>query len=705
MALEVTDFIVERLLEYDSTFDTGGGIVTTELMVKPLSVVLQPLRDEIDEVKQNQSILTVLEEDDPDSFDEDVVDALASNVFIERSEGGKATGTVRVRYFSPQAVDIGTGLAAFLDSSGKRYLNTNPISITAAEMSLNVDGSLYYFETSVEAEEEGSDGNVDIGGIQEFENEPTNVANVTNLTAFSDGVSRETNTELIDRIEVAVTVRALVTGRGIVTTMQDNFPTILEIKPIGFGDPEMQRDIVYNTHVGGYVDVWVKTPSLTEDSTYDVTGLVSDPTRQVAGSSTVVMLQDAAGSNPYQPATPTEYDLTHSNLDDEITSPVVRSADGFAGYTELSDYLITLSTGKISRVPTGSIFHIRNNTGTTQDDGTGRIKEFIDGGSDFTFVRPGMQLTVTFPSSVAGVYPVKEATSVKVTIYNEFPAVVAGTVQWQIDDVVNATYDYNPLSIDIIGTPRSTAREDYTITNVPVMKVKSIEVLDPSTGEPTGTFLDTTGGYGQGGYGIGPYGIGTGPEWLLRVVEANLRFSTAEDNYLDISKAYTGFSLRVTYDYAPQIAEYQNYVENDLNRVETADLEVKHFIPVFVDTVTSITYKVLASNTSALSATGMQTAVEDLVDTVPIGESLELSDIVDLLYNSGASQVGLGFSLRGEIHNTDGTIEFITSTDDGELTVPTRTVVGTELPQTDKPLTPNIAHFIPGDITLVRTTV
>ncbi|NIR16323.1 MAG: hypothetical protein GWN86_21330, partial [Desulfobacterales bacterium] len=81
----------------------------------------------------------------------------------------------------------------------------------------------------------------------------------------------------------------------------------------------------------------------------------------------------------------------------------------------------------------------------------------------------------------------------------------------QIDDVINATYDYNPLSIDIIETPRSTSREDYTITNVPVMKVKSIEVLDPSTGEPTGTFLDTTGGYGQGGYGIGPYGIGTGP--------------------------------------------------------------------------------------------------------------------------------------------------------------------------------------------------
>lgn len=696
MALEVTDFIIERLLEYDSTFDTGGGIVTTELMIKPLSVVLQPLRDEIDEVKQSQSILTVLEDDDPDGFDEDVVDALASNVFIERSEGGKATGTVRVRYFSPQAVDIGTGLAAFLDSSGNRYLNTGPISLTASEMSLNVDGSLYYFETAVEAEEEGSDGNVDIGGIQQFENEPENVANVTNLVAFSNGVSRETNTELIERIKVAVTVRALVTGRGIITTLQDNFPTILEIKPIGFGDPEMQRDIVYNTHIGGHVDVWVKTPALTEDSEYDVTGLVTDITRQVSGSSTVVMLEDS-----------TDYDLAHSNLDDEVSSPVVRSADGFVGYSEGSDYNITLGTGKISRISGGSIYHNSDNTGTTQVDGDGNLKNFTDSGAaeDFTFVRPGMQLTITSPSSVEGVYSVKSATSSLVSIYGEFPAAVVGTVEWQIDDVVNVTYDYNPLSIDIVQTARNTDREDYTITDVPVIKVKSIEVLDPSTGEPTGTFLDTTGGYGQGGYGVGPYGVGTGPEWLLRVVESNLRYSVSGDSYIDISKAYTGFSLRVTYDYAPQISEYQTYVDNDLNRVETADLKVKHFIPVFVDTETSIDYTVLASNTSALSATNMQTAIEDFINTIPIGTSLELSDIVDLLYNNGASKVGLGFSLIGEIHNTDGTIEFISNTSDGELTVPTRTVAGTELPQTEKPLTPDIAHFIPGDITLVRTTL
>lgn len=694
MAFEVTDFIIERLLEYDSTFDTGGGIATTELMIKPLSVILQPLRDEIDEVKQNQSILTVLEDDDPDNFDEDVVDALASNVFIERVQGNKATGTVRVRYFSPTSVDIGTGLAAFLDSSGNRYINVNPISITSSEMSLNVDGSLYYFEASVEAESEGEGGNIDIGGIQTFENEPENIANVTNLTAFSDGVNKETNTELIDRIEVAVTVRALVTGRGIVTTMQDNFATIQEVNPIGFGDPEMQRDIVYNTHIGGHVDVWVKTPELTEDSEYDVVAITTDPTRQVDGSSSTVMLDPL----------PDVYGLTHQNLDDSVSSPVIRSADGFVGYSEGTDYTIDLESGQIGRVSSGNIFHENDTSGFTQDDAESKTKEFGDAASDFTFVRPGMQLTITAPAAVAGVYSIKAATSTIITIYGEFPAVTTG-ITWQIDDVVTVTYSYNPLSIDIIESSRSTQREDYTITNVPVMKVKSIEELDPLTGQPTGRFLDTTGGYGQGGFGIGPFGVGTAAEWILRVVIPNLRFSTAEDNYIDISKSYVGYSLRVLYDYAPQITEYQTYVENDLNRVETADLEVKHFIPVFVNTVTPIAYTVLASNTSALSASDMQTAVESLINTVTIGQSLELSDIVDLLYNSGASKVDLNFSLQGEIHNTDGTIEYINSTDQGLLTVPTTVVAGTELPQTDKPLSPNIAHFLPGTVTLVRTTV
>jgi uncharacterized phage protein gp47/JayE len=696
MALPVTDFIVERLLEFDSTFDTGGGIATTALMVNPLSVVLQPLRDELDEIQANQSILSVLEDDAPDDFDEDIVDALASNVFIERKEGDIATGTVRVRFFSPQDVDIGVGLASFLDSGGNRFINVNSVSITSAEMGLNIDGSLYYVDIPVEAEEEGDDGNVDAGGIQSFENEPPNVANVTNLADFSGGVDRETNTELIDRIGVAVTVRALVTGRGIITTMQDNFSTIEEIHPIGFGDPEMQRDIVFNTHIGGNVDVWVKTPDLTEE-TFDVVSIVADTTRQTKEKSSVVMLSPS----------PTTYPLRHGGIDRTNFTPTAKSADGFITYIETTDYVLSDSAGTIARVGSGNIFNASGTTGVFS--GTNGVqadqKTLKDSAAPWTSVRPGMQLKITSPSSVAGVYSIKTVSASSLTIYGTFPVGSVGTVAWQVDDIVIVEYEYNPVAIDVIESVRSTSRTNFTITDTPLMKLKTIEVLDPTTLQPTGTFLDPTGGYGQGGFGVGAFGVGTAADFVLKVVIPNLRFSADEDNFIDISTSKLGFNLRITYDTATEISSYQTFVDNDQERVETASLKVKHFIPVFVDTTTGgIDYKVKASNTSAKTATEIQTLVEDLIENTTIKTNLELSDIVDLLYNSGADQVDLDFGLTGEIHHTNGDVEFINNTDEGILEIPGNLPTDGTLTDTDKPLSKNIAHFVTGTVVLNRTT-
>lgn len=683
MTLPVKDFVIERLLEYDPAFDVGGGIATTALMVNPLSIILQPLRDELDDVKANQSILSVLEADDVDAFDTDTVDALASNVFIDRIQGNKSSGTVRVRYFSPTSVDIGTGLASFLDSSGNRFVNTNPISITQSAMSLNVESSLYYVDVPVEAEEEG-DNDVEAGGIQTFENEPAGVANVTNVNAFSGGREIETNTELINRIKVAVTVRALVTGRGIITTLTDNFSTIKEINPLGFGDPEMQRDIVYNTHVGGHIDIWVKTPSLAEED-YDVIALTIDTTRRIEGITSLVLLtQD------------TWYSLYHTSIDTSVNTPVVSSADGTIGqFSSTTDYELDVTNARIKRIAGSAIFHMEGTTG--QVTGT---KTFTQAATSFTSVRPGMQLTISSPSSVAGVYSVKSSQAALVTIFGEFPTTATG-VTWQIDEIVKVTYDYNPLAIDIIESARD-GRSAFTITDVPVMRVKSIEILDPTTGDPTGDYLDDTGGYGQGGYGIGQYGVGTQADWRLRVTEPSVRFSIEEDNYIDISTAYLGYSLRVTYDYASEISTYQDYVSDLQNRVVCAKSLVKHFIPMYVNTVTGITYKVSASNLSALSESSVQTAVESLVENTQIGTDFELSDIIDLLYNSGANQVNLDFTLQSEIHNTDGSITFSDSDDQGILSVPDNVSSYSYLPDLDNPISAKIAHFVTGTIVLTR---
>jgi len=691
MALPITNFIIERILEYNPRFDTGGGTATSALMIDPLSIILQPLRDEIDEIKLDQSVKSVLESEDPDAFDEEVVDALASNVFLSRKEGSTSSGSVRVRFFSPQDLDIGSGLAAFSDSSGARFINPNPVSITASEMGLNVDGGYYYVDIQVESEEHGTLNNAKAGAIQTFENEPENVANVTNLYDFTGGNDRETNLELIDRIEVAVTVRALVTGRGIVTQLQDNFSTIDEIKPIGFGDAEMQRDIVHNAHIGGNVDVWVKTPQ-TVSKSYDVVSVISDMSRRSQETTSLIM----------EDPDPSTYSLRHGGIDRTNMNPIVGSSDGFMTFIENVDYKMDDLSGNISRVASGSIYHDANTavSGIQSDS-----KTILDMSAPWGLVRPGMQIKITGPSSVEGTYSVKTVLASEIVIYGNFKLPSVGNVSWQIDDVVSARYEYNPISIDVIKSVRSSSRQDYTITDTPVLRITSIEVLDPTTLQPTGTFLDPTGGYGQGGFGIGSYGIGTDADFVYRISQANLRYSVNEDNYIDIVTSKLGLSLRVNYDTVTEVASYQDYVDNAQNRVETADLLVKHFIPVYVSaSAGGITYYVKASNSSALSEEDMQLRIEKLINDTPIGTNLEISDIVSSLYDAGATRVDLGFSLSAQILHTDGDVQFIESGANGILEIPENLPADGTLVDTDKPLSKNIAHFIPDGILMTRVT-
>src|SRR5260370_39955094 len=103
MTLPITDFIIQRLLEFDSSFDVGSGVATTGLLIEPLSVVLQPIADELTVVQATQSVLTILQSADPDSFPEDIVDAIASNVFVERDLGSIGSTVERLRCVEPQA--------------------------------------------------------------------------------------------------------------------------------------------------------------------------------------------------------------------------------------------------------------------------------------------------------------------------------------------------------------------------------------------------------------------------------------------------------------------------------------------------------------------------------------------------------------------------------------------------------------------------
>lgn len=687
MALPIKDFIIQQLLEFDPNFDVGSGVPTTSLLIDPLSVILQPIVDELTVVQASQSILTILESSDPDAFPEDIVDGLASNAFVERNPGSIGSDVERIRFFEPQDFSFAQGILVFRGPSGQRYTNSEAVSVTAAEVSLNQDGSLYYVDIPIVALEEGADFNVDAGGITTMEAEPVGVANVTNLFGVAEGASRETNTELIDRIKVAVTVRALVTGRGIVVTLTENFTTIEEIFPIGFGDPEMMRDIVFNTHIGGNSDVYVKTPNFVSGSK-DVFGLEIDTTRRLAGKSTVVLLvQDVA------------YTVGRAPVDRTEMTPVVKTIDDAFTYIEGADFTMIDSSGVIARIAGSNIFHITNTAATVT---TTKILTKIGG---FIGVRQDMILTIDLPASVAGTYTVKtHIDDDNIEIYGVFPVGAAAGVSYQIDDMLTIEFEYNPVTVDVIAEPRSVDRTDFTITDVPLMYIESIQVLDPISGEPTGAVIEAGGGFGWGGFGAGGFGFGGGANYQLLVSIPTLRHSQREDVYLEFSTNYLGFAIRINYQYASAIPPIQAFMDDRNNQSVTASLLARHFIPVFVDGTEAVVYDIPAStSTSAISVDEMAELLKTFITDVDSGDDLELSDLVDVLYDNGASRVDLGTlqKLRGEIHNHDGSIEFRSPDDAGSISVP-----DDEIPDpTDKPLSPRIARFLARDISLQRNVV
>lgn len=277
--LPISTFLTDRLTEFDSKFELRSGTGFESLFFKPIEFIVQPLRDEANDIFVGQSFLRILLTDNPDSFDELAVDALASNLFVTRRQGGKSSGTARVYYNNAVDREYPAGGAVFTGSNGLVYTNPSPFIITATQMGLQLEDGFFYFDIPVESDDSGENTELEIDNLVSIANDDE-VVRVTNKSPIEGGLDRELNTDFITRVQNSIGVRDLVTGKGFNAILFENFlNTLAEVQPIGFGDAEMMRDIVYNVHIGGRVDGWSKTSRIRQGSK-SVVGLLIDETRQ-----------------------------------------------------------------------------------------------------------------------------------------------------------------------------------------------------------------------------------------------------------------------------------------------------------------------------------------------------------------------------------------------------------------------------------------
>lgn len=812
--LPIADFLRAKLKEYDSTFEVRNGTAFDQLFFKPLQFIVQPLRDEASAIFTSQSLLRILLTSNPDAYSENDVDDLVSNVFVTRVQGSTASGVARIYYNTPIDKEFVANGIVFTGSNSKTYSNISPYSISAAAMELQIEAGLYYIDIAIKSDLPGSDNNLDIGELVSLSGD-NDAVRVYNPGKIDAGIAREINTTLIRRAQDSIGVRDLVVGKGFKAVMFDNFPgTITEIQPIGFSDGEMMRDIVYNTHIGGRVDGYVKTSSISTGFKNFV-GLLFDDTRQAFSSANIKLSgitpvtmkhKNIDRSNGLLPvvkeikiSTNAVYTSTidmSASLNLSVNQFVkigidgkflnIRVAGATPGATTRNEIvnLINAAFGYKIAFAFGNTIRIKSTTQgltssvvlTSPDSGTNALalvfglsissapfNFFGDGpvtfieGSDYSIndadglINRIIGPTIT-PTTINGV-SILNSTNFSDSTSNAFLNVAErdiltitmgpdigdyrilsvpnsnnivldkkltstlSNVEYRItrtgiknNEIVFISYYFNPISIDIgnlidldnYGRLRGTrvGREAYTISDLPLLRIVNIEEIDPLTQEPTGKVLNSISGYGHGGYGRGAYGVGSSSDWRMIVNKPEYRFSVFEDSYIVFSDAFEGLSYRVNYEYVPEIMDYHNFVRSASERVLDGDILMKHFIPVYISG--TINYTVAASSTTAIDNTTLLAKIKSYINGLKAsGGDFEISDLSQFItrtldpfdrYDTFIQP----YTLKADIYNTDGTKTILSGA--ASLSIPTNTPIYTK-----RPLSPRVAHWIAGDITLVRS--
>lgn len=231
------DFIRARMAQDYPSLNFGVGSSLADVLLRPLQSVLEPLREELAAIERADSLA------DPSTLTDDQVDALASRWFVSRREGTYATGTARIYVRQPvfQSIPI---TAQFLTADGLVFYPAAATFFQATDVLNNREGDLYYVDVPVVAEAPGSAYSLSSPNMLTTSKGLSGVYRIGNPYAFTIATDRETNEELLARVRSSISERSLTTRRGIRAALYANFPGFSDIEVVGFGDPEMQRDVL-----------------------------------------------------------------------------------------------------------------------------------------------------------------------------------------------------------------------------------------------------------------------------------------------------------------------------------------------------------------------------------------------------------------------------------------------------------------------------
>ncbi|MBC8409950.1 MAG: baseplate J/gp47 family protein [Rhodobacteraceae bacterium] len=176
---------------------------------------------------------------------EEALNGIAKNFLVDRNEGNRARGAIKLYYHGAIDVVIPVG-TRFSDATGEKiYQTTTAYSITRGSMLLNRDQYPLYNTDSISIESVNKGVEFNVGPLEvsksvTFAGTPYKIENTNALVG---GVVKETNSEFYERLLTTILGPNISSIAGITRTIKQEFPNVVDVKVIGSPDPLMTRDL------------------------------------------------------------------------------------------------------------------------------------------------------------------------------------------------------------------------------------------------------------------------------------------------------------------------------------------------------------------------------------------------------------------------------------------------------------------------------
>ena len=228
------------------------GTTMYDILVRSLAYAVTVVRKEADNVRQYSSVTKLANLTDTTArlaFED-----LMSNWFIDRRQGGIATGIIRIYVSRPyeltinKSIEFSRGVASFSPSfstDSRTYYSSDFF-----EEEIQVSNSLvtaYYVDLAVSSNISG-EGSLLIPGSFESNQSIPSLIKIVNIRSFSEVTEQETNIEMLERAKRSISYRGFITPKAISGTLIDlNIPGITRSVVCSAGDKEVMRDLINPT--------------------------------------------------------------------------------------------------------------------------------------------------------------------------------------------------------------------------------------------------------------------------------------------------------------------------------------------------------------------------------------------------------------------------------------------------------------------------